>query len=97
MQAQLPICNPQGRKCAEEAAANSSCSEVLKPCTGMYADVTQSKEDAVLTRETEEVKKMMVEYDKYKKTFQWEDESEENTEEAQGGHHLLQTQACGHP
>ena len=45
------------------------------------ADVTQYKEDKVLTRETEEVKKMMEEYDKYKKTFQWEDESEKNTEE----------------
>ena len=84
LQAQLPICNPPGRKCAKEAKSNSSCSEMLKPCTGFYADVTQYKEDAVLTRETEEVKKMMEEYDKYKKTFQWEDESEKNTEEPYG-------------
>ena len=81
LQAQLPICN---RKRAKEAAFNSSCSDMLKACTGMYADVTQSKEDAVLTRDTKEVKRKMEEYDKYKKTFQWEDESEKNTEEPYG-------------
>ena len=84
MQAQLPICNPHGRKCAKDTISNSSCSEMLKACTGMYADVSQNKEDAVLTRDTEEVKRMMEEYDKYKKTFQWEDESEKNTEEPYG-------------
>ena len=68
-QADLPVCNPEGRACYENIKSQRSvCSDLPRPCQGYYADVRLSpyKSNSEVTKDDPRFKRMILDYEKYK-------------------------------